>query len=64
MVSGVPAAGSLLVVTAWLLWLRGADSRPLDVVTWLLVLIGTGGIHWLLLVMFAQWIQCRGRTST
>ena len=62
-VSGFPLVGSLLVVMAWLLWLRGEGSAALDVTAWLLALIDTGGIHWFVLVMCAQWIQNRGKTS-
>jgi hypothetical protein len=62
-VSGFPVVGSVLVAMAWLLWLRGEGSRPLDVTAGLLVLIDTGGIHWFLLVMFTHWARSRGRST-
>ena len=62
-VSGFPVVGSLLVVVAWMLWLRDERSWPLDVTAWGLALIDTGGIHWLLLVVIARWIQGLGRTG-
>lgn len=60
-VSGFPLVGSLLVVTAWLLWLRSEGSAALNVTAWLLALIDTGGIHWFVLVMGVHWVQSRGR---
>ncbi len=63
-VSGFPLVGSLLVVLAWLFWLRGEGWAPLDVAAWSLALIDTGGIHWFLLVMLAQAIRSRGTTNT
>ena len=61
--SGVPLVGSSLVVIAWVFWLRGYGSLPLDVTAWVLVLIDTGGIHWFLIATVADWFQRRGRTS-
>jgi hypothetical protein len=44
--------------------LRGQGSRPLDVTAWLLALIDTGGVHWFLIQMMANWYQGHGRSST
>ena len=55
--------GSSLVVIAWVCWLRGFGALPLDVTAWVLVLIDTGGIHWFLIAMVADWFHRRGRTG-
>lgn len=60
-VSGVPLAGSALIAVSWTFWLKERQSLPLDVVTALLVLIDTGGIHWFAIVMTADWLRRRGR---
>ena len=45
-VSGFPLVGSLFVAIAWIGWLRGLDSQTWDVVSWTIVALDTGGIHW------------------
>jgi hypothetical protein len=60
-VSGVPLVGSALVIATWALWLRHDHSLLLDVASWVLALVDTGGIHWFLLVMASDWFRRRRR---
>ena len=47
-VSGIPLVGTLLVMLAWARWLRLEGAAWIDVTALLLVLIDSGGPHWMI----------------
>ncbi|HMS17085.1 MAG TPA: hypothetical protein PKA37_09625 [Planctomycetota bacterium] len=59
-VSGFPLIGSMAVVLAWTIWIRHQDSPRLDVAVWLIAILDTGGIHWLVGVLISQRIRGQG----
>lgn len=45
-VSGIPLAGTALVLGAWGVWLRSLESVWLNVAAGLLIVADAGGPHW------------------
>ena len=62
-VSGIPLLGSMAVVIAWAFWTRHQSSLALDVATWSIALLDTGGIHCFVATMAYQRFGSRGKPS-
>jgi hypothetical protein len=62
-ISGFPLVGSLTVAVAWIASIRHMDSKVLDVLTGLLAVLDTGGIHWFAFSMLLHRLGGVGKTK-
>ncbi len=62
-VSGAPLFGSLFVLLGWGLQLNELESRAVDTAFWILVAIGTGGLHWFVISVIYHRIRGHGEAE-